>query len=184
MKRISVFFVTVFLFFACKKDSTPGQSNSGTFNQVKSTINDSLYSGGTFPNAKINPVIKISFSSSINKSTIAGNVNMTGGGLVIADNYSYENNDSTLIVTPASALGSLTSYSLTISTGLKSSTGASLANQVAVNFVTAIDSTDKFPQISDSALLTLVEQQTFKYFYDFGHPVSGMARERNSDGQT
>ena len=59
-----------------------------------------------------------------------------------------------------------------------------LSNQVTVSFVTAIDSTDKFPQITDSALLTLVEQQTFKYFYDFGHPVSGMARERNSNGQT
>ena len=34
----------------------------------------------------------------------------------------------------------------------------------------------------DSALLTLVQQQTFKYFWDFGHPTSGMARERNSSG--
>ncbi|HEY4155487.1 MAG TPA: glucoamylase family protein, partial [Puia sp.] len=42
--------------------------------------------------------------------------------------------------------------------------------------------TNKFPPVTDSALLTLVEQQTFKYFYDFGHPVSGLARERNSSG--
>ena len=52
---------------------------------------------------------------------------------------------------------------------------------INLTFVTQIDSTDKFPQISDSALLTLVQQQTFKYFWDFGDPVSGMARERNSD---
>jgi hypothetical protein len=38
--------------------------------------------------------------------------------------------------------------------------------------------------ISDDALLTLVQQQTFKYFWDFGHPVSGLARERNSSGET
>jgi hypothetical protein len=174
----------VFLFFACKKDSTPGQSGSGTFDEVKSTIDDSIYNGGTFRNAKTNPVIKISFTSSIDKSSVAGNVNMTGGGIVVADNYSYANNDSTLIISPAATLGSLTTYSLNVSTGLKSTAGVKLANQVAINFVTAIDSTDKFPQITDSALLTLVEQQTFKYFYDFGHPVSGMARERNSDGQT
>jgi len=115
---------------------------------------------------------------------VVGNVNMTGGGIVVADNYSYTNNDSTLIISPASTLGSVTTYSLTVSTGLKSSTGSSLTSQIAINFVTAIDSTDKFPQITDSALLTLVEQQTFKYFYDFAHPISGMARERNSDGQT
>ena len=45
-----------------------------------------------------------------------------------------------------------------------------------------IDSTDKFPRISDEALLTLVQKQTFKYFWDFGHPVSGLARERNTSG--
>ncbi|MFV0377187.1 MAG: glucoamylase family protein [Mangrovibacterium sp.] len=38
--------------------------------------------------------------------------------------------------------------------------------------------------MSDDELLTKVEQQTFKYFWDFGHPVSGLARERNSSGET
>lgn len=35
--------------------------------------------------------------------------------------------------------------------------------------------------LSDSALLDLVQKQTIKYFWDFGHPVSGMARERSND---
>jgi len=34
--------------------------------------------------------------------------------------------------------------------------------------------------LSDTALLELVQQQTFRYFWDFGHPVSGMARERSN----
>ena len=34
--------------------------------------------------------------------------------------------------------------------------------------------------LSDTALLTLVQKQTFKYFWDFAHPVSGMARERSN----
>lgn len=34
--------------------------------------------------------------------------------------------------------------------------------------------------ISDSALLDLVQRQTIKYFWDFAHPVSGMARERSN----
>ncbi len=34
--------------------------------------------------------------------------------------------------------------------------------------------------ISDSALLDLVQQQTFRYFWDFAHPVSGMSRERSN----
>jgi len=34
--------------------------------------------------------------------------------------------------------------------------------------------------LSDSALVTLVQKQTFRYFWDFAHPVSGMARERSN----
>ncbi len=33
-------------------------------------------------------------------------------------------------------------------------------------------------------MLDLLQQQTFKYFWDFGHPVSGLARERNNSGET
>lgn len=36
--------------------------------------------------------------------------------------------------------------------------------------------------LSDSALLDEVQRQTFRYFWDFAHPVSGMARERSNTG--
>lgn len=35
--------------------------------------------------------------------------------------------------------------------------------------------------LSDSALLDLVQKQTFSYFWDFAHPVSGLARERSNE---
>jgi hypothetical protein len=34
--------------------------------------------------------------------------------------------------------------------------------------------------LSDSALLDVVQRQTFRYFWDFGHPTSGLARERSN----
>jgi hypothetical protein len=34
--------------------------------------------------------------------------------------------------------------------------------------------------LSDTALLELVQKQTFKYFWDFAHPLSGLARERSN----
>ncbi len=34
---------------------------------------------------------------------------------------------------------------------------------------------------SDSALLDLVQYQTFRYFWDFAHPVSGLSRERSNE---
>ena len=35
-------------------------------------------------------------------------------------------------------------------------------------------------QLSDSALLDEVQKQTFRYFWDFAHPVSGLSRERSN----
>ncbi|HEX5654183.1 MAG TPA: glucoamylase family protein, partial [Chitinophagaceae bacterium] len=47
----------------------------------------------------------------------------------------------------------------------------------------SIQSWGQRKELSDSALLDKVQQQTFRYFWDFAHPVSGMARERsNTDG--
>ncbi|WP_222707009.1 glucoamylase family protein [Neolewinella aurantiaca] len=35
-------------------------------------------------------------------------------------------------------------------------------------------------EMNDSMLLDMVQAYTFRYFYDFGHPTSGLARERNT----
>src|SRR5690606_30555137 len=37
------------------------------------------------------------------------------------------------------------------------------------------------PQLADAELLDLVQEQTFKYFWDFAEPNSGLARERSQD---
>mgnify|MGYP004427717649 CR=1 FL=1 len=38
----------------------------------------------------------------------------------------------------------------------------------------------KEKNLSDEELMTLVQKQTFRYFWDYGHPVSGLARERSN----
>src|SRR5215217_6547621 len=35
--------------------------------------------------------------------------------------------------------------------------------------------------LTDDQLLDVVQKQTFRYFWDFAHPVSGMARERSNE---
>lgn len=35
-------------------------------------------------------------------------------------------------------------------------------------------------EMTDEELLTMVQEYTFRYFWDFGHPVSGLTRERNT----
>jgi hypothetical protein len=37
------------------------------------------------------------------------------------------------------------------------------------------------PNLSDSSLLDVVQRQTFRYFWDFAHPVSNLSRERSNE---
>lgn len=37
-------------------------------------------------------------------------------------------------------------------------------------------------ELADEELMDMVQRYTFRYFWEFGHPVSGMARERNNSG--
>ncbi|MBO4361172.1 MAG: beta-glucosidase [Paludibacteraceae bacterium] len=60
--------------------------------------------------------------------------------------------------------------------------GVRVVDDFTYKFTTPYDPSPKFPVISDDELLTLVQARTFRYFYDFAHPVSGLARERNSSG--
>lgn len=44
----------------------------------------------------------------------------------------------------------------------------------------AFDPKKRPRNLTDDQLLDLVQRQTFRYFWDFGHPVSGMSRERSN----
>jgi hypothetical protein len=186
MRYLCLLFILFLVTTGCKKDnnmSSPPVSGSFTFTNL--TLNDTI--NNSFVNFNVNklPVFKFSFSAAIDKSTAQSAVSFKdANGVVVPDNITYSNSDSVLILQAASGLSPITAYKIKIDTSLHSSGNVSLNKPVNVVISTAIDSTDKFPQITDSALLTLVEQQTFKYFWDFGDPTSGMARERNSDLQT
>ena len=44
----------------------------------------------------------------------------------------------------------------------------------------AVPSVGVVRNLTDSALLEIVQRQTFRYFWNYGHPVSGLARERSN----
>ena len=148
------------------------------------TVNG-VSAGFTYYGINTTPVIKLSFSAPVNRSTVANSfILKNSSGASVAYNITYENSDNTVVIQPASALSYLSKYFLSVTTDLRSAAGGSFLTALNIEFLTAIDPTDKFPVISDNALLDLVQQQTFKYFWDFGHPVSGLARERNTSGET
>ncbi|HTD99065.1 MAG TPA: glucoamylase family protein [Mucilaginibacter sp.] len=169
---------------ACSNKKTPDpvppvQPGSLTYSGLK--VNGA-YNGFTYFDVNPSPVVKISFSSPIDHNSVAAAVSVKSrDGVVVTYTTAYENGDSTIVITP-SALQAITKYTLSASTALKSKAGTGLQTAVDVQLVTAIDPADKFPVISDDALLDLVQKQTFKYFWEFGHPTSGLARERNTSG--
>ncbi len=180
--KLTFFIFLMVIFSSCsKKDSatstTPPVQIPKAFNETSLTVNGQIYTS-TLYNLNFNPVIKITFNAPVDENSVAANVLIKDNGTSISFTSSFSNGDSVLIVKPT--LSPLTQNVLTVSTGLKSKDGGSLKVEVTASLITQIDSTDKFQRISDSALLTLVQQQTFKYFWDFGHPVSGMARERTT----
>lgn len=126
-------------------------------------------------------VIRLGFNNALDKSSVNASVSfLETGGTAPAPQFSYQNGDSILLIQFASPLKALTRYTLTVTNNLKSVRGGTLSALYNMAFITQIDSADKFPVISDNALLDLVQQQTFKYFWDYGHPVSGLARERSN----
>ena len=50
----------------------------------------------------------------------------------------------------------------------------------SLSFCSFISFAQKFEKMPDSALLELVQKQTFRYFWDFAHPTSYLARERSN----
>jgi hypothetical protein len=131
------------------------------------------------------PAATFVFSAPVDRASVASAVSFKdAGGANVPYTAIYQKSDSVLTVQASLQQPGLAEYTVGISTALRSHQTASLQNAGTVKLMTAIDSSDKFPVVSDSALLTLVQQQTFKYFWDFGHPVSGLARERNTSGET
>jgi hypothetical protein len=187
MKLPGILILFVVSFYACSKGGNSDTGNpppvtppSFSFNTLK--VNGQ-FTGFTYYNVNTNPVLKFSFSAPVSRISVAGSVSLkTKAGASVPYNTNYENNDSTVVIQPTAALGYLGKYVASVSTALRSAAGGSLLSGVDVDLTTAIDSSNKFPVITDEELLTLVQRQTFKYFWDFGHPASGLARERNTSG--
>jgi hypothetical protein len=168
-----------------KGESFPGLSyNFSTIAGLISIQSITLNGLGFNPPATLKNIsskkvaIQIQFSDALDSLYFKPFFALSGGALI---SYQLTDNNKKLTLTTNAALKGYTSYSFSISTNLVAKNGH-IFNGFSNSFFTSLDSTLKFPVISDSALLDLVQSQTFKYFYDYAHPSCGMARERMGSG--
>jgi hypothetical protein len=167
----------------CNKSSSP-PAPPPVF-KVNGLASPGFHDGKRYRIASRTPSITVNFSGRVDRSSVPAALAFKGaGGVNVPYTVTYLKSDSTLTIQASAQQPGLTEFDITISTALKSTEKAGLQTGTAVKLMTAIDSSDKYPVVSDNELLTLVQRQHFKYFWDFGHPVSGLARERNSSGET
>ena len=175
------------IFCSCKKSNNPAPPPlpaPTTFSFNSLSVNGT-FTGFTYYNVNKTPLLKFSFNDALDHGSVNTAITIKDqSGNSIGISAVYSSGDSSVTIQPAGMLASLSQYSVTASSVLTSQSKKTLLSPISVKLVTAIDSTPKFPVISDSALLDLVQQQTFKYFWNFAHETSGLARERNTSGNT
>lgn len=181
--------IILLAFSQCGDDSSQQNPIEKTFSLNSFLINNQSFQS-TFTNVSLTPELRITFSEPINRESVQQEIIMGNSSAILVLNFSFINNDSTVIITPANKLNYLTSYNLSISPQLRAASNKTFDGDIFITINTTLDPTPKFPLLADedtdndntNDLLSVIQQKTFNYFYNFAEPLSGMARERNTSG--
>ena len=175
---------------SCMKDHTPPPIVNPPIDSSILKIDSLTVSGknllitGRVTDVDRNFTSVIRFNHPVDPSTVnSSNITVSKSGLNAPVTFSLLDSNKTIQLQATQPLVHFDRYVLTITANLKG-TDNYVFSTFTKEFYTAVDTTPKFPLLSDDDLLTRVQQQTFKYFWDFGHPTSGLARERESSGNT
>ncbi len=173
--------VTVLFVGSCKpkEPTTPPVIPPQNF-MISNWSIDAVSGVNDYKGVSVTPQIRLQFPVAIDPNSVTAGITFNNGNFTAT----YQSGDSVVLVQPTVPLNYLTKYTLQAGNALKSKQGGILFSPAQFTLLTKMDSTNKFPLITDNELLTKVQQQTFAYFRDFAHPISGMARERNSSGET
>ncbi|MDR1783088.1 MAG: beta-glucosidase [Dysgonamonadaceae bacterium] len=180
MRRIFCILSACVLFFSCKNgNETPSDDNDFFLEEISvEGVKNEL----SYTDVSTNPEIILKFSEKADATSFPPNITLKNDGVPVP--ISFDASDNPAIKLIISALKPYNLYEMVINTGLKSETGKPVFSGKVISIKTGMDMSDKFERIPDEQLLNLVQEKTFRYFWDFAHPVSGMARERTTSGNT
>lgn len=158
------------------------ETKNGSGEIVSITVNNTeLPEQSVIRNVTYNDVtVEIVFSESLNEQNLQNDIRITPS---FASDFSLSSDGKTVTITNTEDLDYYRHYFVNVSGDLSFENGFGF-DEFNTRFQTGLDPEPKFPQISDEELLTKIQEATFDYFWDFAHPVSGLARERNTSGDT
>ncbi|SMG50353.1 hypothetical protein SAMN05661096_03660 [Marivirga sericea] len=159
------------------------KTQQGEFKLISAEVDGiSLQNTNRTDNISLNPEIILAFDQTLNPNTDFDDyILLINKGARLPLNFNLSEDKKTLQIQSQEEARDLVRYNFSISNNLPSENEFQFSGFEKA-FYTQLDSTYKFDEISDEALLTKIQEQTFKYFWNFAHPNSGLARERNTSG--
>ncbi|WP_290872257.1 glucoamylase family protein [Gracilimonas sp.] len=155
---------------------------NGQLELVSASLNEiDLTSSGQKRDIQFDDIqLEFTFSEELDEQNYQNYFNISPS---FSKNLTLSPDSQTVTVTNTEPLDYYRHYSININSSLSAANGFEF-DGFERTFQTGLDPSPKFPSITDEQLLTKVQEATFQYFWDFGHPVSGLARERNTSGET
>lgn len=180
MKHLIFLFAVVFTLASCKKEKVDPLHEimvDSVFVNREYVANNSTIRDVDYDEL----VIDLKFSETVDTLLFNREKLTISGGTGPSYTYRFDSKSQRLTVIPDATVAPFSLYRLLFDQG--SNLGGFIYSNYTFTFRTRLDTTPKFPEISDDSLLTLVQKKTFGYFWDHAHPVSGMSRERYSSGE-
>jgi hypothetical protein len=181
MKRFIFLFIVVLTLAACSKvkiDPLHEILVDSIFVNQEYVANNTVIMDVDYENI----VIEFAFSGKVDTLQFNSEKVSITGSTEVSFTYRFDRQSRRLTVIPSSSVTPLSRFRILFDQG--SNLGGLIYNSYTVVFRTRLDTSPKFPEISDDSLLTLVQKKTFRYFWDYAHPVSGLTRERYGSGET
>ncbi len=170
------FLLILILFIACKKEEPEA---------IRNFTIDSIFVNNTFApkNSTVHGVdfrkqeFTIKFNNAVDTLKFWKRSFYISGGIDSSYSYRFSSDKKKLFIEPILPLIPLEGYRVTFNQGPM--LGGLINESYSFVLRTQIDSSFKFPLLTDDELLTHIQFHTFKYFWDYAHPTSGLIRERN-----
>ena len=158
----------VLLGVGCGGDSTDDRTPAGDQLALSSVTIGGQSGLSDFDDVSPDAEIVLDFTAALDAATVEANIYLLDAGGAKVDASDVYDGAKRVTLKPSAGLNAYASYRLIVDSGLKSAAGEAILTGKVIRIRTGLDTSDKFPQISDEELLTKVQQQTFRYFWRHG----------------